>query len=392
MSFKSTSVEGLLLSLGTALFPVYVFGSGGVQPSHAVLALFFTLTFLGNGIPVRSWGIFLGAISCLSFFVESFYIAVDSSSSALISSTYFFYNFFLAVAVYSYCSRRGLSVLAPGVVIASVIVFGVVFLNGFSLWGVGQGRPVGTFNNPNQLGYFSVCVLSFSYLLSRHRNVNYLVAVSLYFLAIILAIASLSKAAMISNFFVVFLILFFSKGEEEDAIKEKLSVGVLFFFLVFFVFVASTYVFFDISGELERLRFVARLQGMLEENDSSLEARGYLAFLEANAFQLFLGLGKEGAMDVVGNEVHSTFGSVFNVYGLVGLVMFSGALGIWALRLWDAYGFIGMVCLTGPAMLYGLTHNGTRFSIFWILLGASMAMADGNIATTKNGGSVHRMG
>ena len=79
--------------------------------------------------------------------------------------------------------------------------------------------------------------------------------------------------------------------------------------------------------------------------------------------------------DIVGHEVHSTLGSVINNYGFLGLILFSAVLAIWAFRLWQSYGAVGMISIAGPAMLYGITHNGIRFTIFWLLFAASMAMA-----------------
>ena len=79
--------------------------------------------------------------------------------------------------------------------------------------------------------------------------------------------------------------------------------------------------------------------------------------------------------EIVGHEVHSTLGAVLNTYGIIGFTLFGSVIVIWAKRLWKAYGLIGFVCLFVPTMLYGLTHNGTRFTFFWVLFAASIGMA-----------------
>ena len=371
---KSTSFEGLLLTVGVALLPVYVFSSGGVQPAHMILAMFAMAVLLRKGIPAEIWVIFLAAISFYSFFVESFYTIAGGMPASLINSLFFFYNFFLVAAIYSYCCRYGLSALAPGVIAACAIAMLAVSVTGVSLQESGQGRATGTFNNPNQLGYFSVCILSLAYLLYRHGHLKYIVAVGMFLVAIFLSIASLSKAAMIANFVVAFLAL--KPARSASSTNNKiLNICIAFFWLSLVMFGVTAILVFYLQDAFDEFLFIQRLQGIAQESDSSLQSRGYFAFLSGNSLQIIFGLGADGTAEIVGHEVHSTLASVFNNNGIVGFLLFSGALLVWALNLWRAYGFVGMCCLAGPAMLYGITHNGTRFTVFWVLFGASMAMA-----------------
>lgn len=372
-----------MLVLGIALLPVYIFSSGGVQPAHLILALFSVACILKRGFPSEPWFFFLAGVAIYSFFVESFYVAVGAEVTSLITSVFFFYNLFLVSAVYSYCVRYGLSDIKPGVVVACAIAIITVSTVGVSLQEGGQGRAIGTFNNPNQLGYFSVCILSLTYLLYSHGHLKYIVAVGIFAFAIFLSIASLSKAAMVANLIVIFLAL--KPVNREDEPRNKfLAIGFTVFWILLVLlglgFILASY--FD--GNLDKYLFVKRLQGMSHEDDSSLGSRGYFAFLEGNIIQILFGLGTERVSDIVGHEVHSTLASVLNNYGVLGFLMFSGVLVIWGLKLWRAYGFIGMACLTGPAMLYGITHNGTRFTAFWILFAATMAMATRVIQKRKS--------
>ena len=91
---------------------------------------------------------------------------------------------------------------------------------------------------------------------------------------------------------------------------------------------------------------------------------------------MLFGLGSQNAREIIGHEVHSTLGSVLNNYGLIGLTLFGTVIFSWAKRIWNAHGFIGLICMVGPPMLYGITHNGTRFTFFWLLFAASLAMAN----------------
>ena len=38
-----------------------------------------------------------------------------------------------------------------------------------------------------------------------------------------------------------------------------------------------------------------------------------------------------------------------------------------------SFGFIGIFLINLPPMLYGITHNGIRFTIFWILISLTLS-------------------
>jgi hypothetical protein len=371
---KSNSLEGFLLALGTLLVPIYVFDSGGIQPAHAILILFTMVVLVRKVAPMEVWYILLAMLSFHSLFLESFYFIAGGDIETLINPMFFFYNLLLVIAVYSFSMRYGISALVPGVVIACLVAFLAVVLTGVSLQEAGDGRPTGAFNNPNQLGYFSVCILSLTYLLYRHHHLKYIIAVVIFCISIFLSIASLSKAAMIANFMVAFMAL--KPARNNSSQKNKSShISILFVWiflaLLGLIFISVLYT----QGFFDSYLFVQRLHGIAQEDDSSLESRGYFALFDGNALQFIFGLGVSNAISIVGHEVHSTLASVLNNNGIIGFLLLSGVFAIWFMRLWRTYGFIGMCCIAGPAMLYGITHNGTRFVMFWILLGASMAMA-----------------
>src|SRR5690606_1287440 len=96
----------------------------------------------------------------------------------------------------------------------------------------GYGRAVGTFNNPNQLGYFSVCILSLAYLLYRDEYLSYFAAFVVFVIAIFLSITSLSKAAMIANFIVAFMVLKPARINKVDINKFERAISILFWLIL----------------------------------------------------------------------------------------------------------------------------------------------------------------
>ena len=365
MRLPALKSDAWLLLLGVSMLPVYTFGSGGVQPAHLVLALFAGLTLIRQGIPLISWVLALFSIFLYSFVVDGVYVILGGEPWFMIHSIFFFYNFVLATAIYLYVRANGLSVIVPGIFIAAAIALVTILATGVDLREMGEGgRATGTFNNPNQLGYFSVCLLSLGYLFFRHRSISYWVAAGIFAVSLFLAISSLSKAAMAANFMVILLAL--KPVSSMNAMLRWIGGSLLGVCFVLYLY---------LNGAFDDYLFMQRFMDMADESDSSLESRGYFAFLDGNVLQMLVGLGAQGVDDVVGHEVHSTLGSVVNNYGFVGLILFGAALVVWAIRLWQVYGLVGLICLAGPAMIYGITHNGIRFTIFWLLFAASMAMA-----------------
>src|SRR5690554_1163440 len=271
-SHGDSRFEPFLLGLGVALLPIYAFGSGGVQPAHAVLAFFSLIALLRKGLPSETFVFFLAGVAIYSFFVESFYVAMGAKVTSLMTSVFFFYNLFVVSAIYSYCSRYGLSALTPGVVVACAIAIITISVAGVSLQEGGQGRATGAFNNPNQLGYFSVCILSLTYLLYSHGHLKYIVAVGMFAVAIFLSIASLSKAAMIANFVVAFLALKPVRREGEPRSK-LLAIGFPIFWISLVVFGLGFIVTSYLQGSFDDYLFVKRFQNIAHEDDSSLDSQ-----------------------------------------------------------------------------------------------------------------------
>lgn len=372
-------LDTILLMTGIAMLPVYVFGSGGVQPTHILLACFAGLSFLVRGLPITPLTTSLVLLFAYSLTVEGVYGILGGDPGMVIHSVFILFNFIIVSAIYGYCRERGIAPLLPGFYVAAFIALATVISSGVNLREMVDGRATGTFNNPNQLGYFSVCLLSLTYLFYREGLLRYMVAVALFAVALFLAISSLSKAAMLANFVVMFF-----------ALKPHSSRNSLILWGGGIMIAVATFVVLFQNGAFDEYLFAQRLQNIANENDSSLASRGYFAFLQGNVFQVLFGLGNDLVDRIVGHEVHSTPGSFLNNYGALGLLLFASIAIYWMGQLWRGYGLAGMISIAGPAMLYGITHNGSRFTIFWLLVAASTAIARQKIAVREMRSSARR--
>lgn len=229
-------------------------------------------------------------------------------------------------------------------------------------------RSVGTFNNPNQLGYWALLVMAILGVVKERGRLDVLdlvgLACGMYALML-----SLSKAALIAGAFLVVLILAFCGVGRRSMVGLVLVAG-------FGIAVASA-AGVPVVEKLGTMGIVANLQqrlaGLGGQADDNLAERGYVRIALWPEYLVF-GAG-EGAFgrfkDEHGsNEFHSTLGNVFFSYGIIGLGLFTILLvAVFARAPAASWAYFV------PVMLYGITHMGLRFSEFWIYLGLVYAQS-----------------
>ena len=182
-------------------------------------------------------------------------------------------------------------------------------------------------------------------------------------LFIFISILTLSKAA----YFALFLCFLF-------AIKPfNYKYGKIFWIVFFLTVIALFIIFFS---KISELGVYNRTINVFNEQDSSLEVRGYTVYFQASFLQSIFGMGPKNIYTIHGYEVHSTFMMILTSYGIIGFLTFVLLTLFWIFDVKKLYGIYGVICICGPVLLYGLTHNGIRFSIFYILFATSIFMSN----------------
>lgn len=365
--------------LGVTLLPIYLWGSGGIQISHVVLALSCLVYFLWKGFKADAPEILLLLLT-LYIFVRESVAFLDSATDlrVFLPALYMLFNLIIFTTIRrwtsNYCRKKWLSysvIAAAAVAMIGVLAFGYQITVDEE-----GGRAVGTFNNPNQLGYFSVCIYSIIVILYYERTLSKNLLFLIIPTSIFLAIVSLSKAAMVSIILSTFLILLIF-GQSKKTLLIGNIIGASFVLAIIYYLV--------MAGYFDQFAFFRRLMDIGSQADDSLEGRGYHVLLQAGVFELLFGFGTTQVKNLIGFEVHSTIGGVFINYGILGVSFFLAFLVIWARRLLKNFGWLGLIIIASPTMLYGLTHNGIRFTIFWVLLGLSFSarrLADASTTTS----------
>ena len=356
----------LILYFGIALFPLYIFNSGSIQIGHFLLIIFSILVFTTIGIKENKYFYIFGLFLFYTIIVNIFYLFYDlyftrdPNIKFFKDSLFLTYNFILTASLTSYFAyQKKFNIILYGLITAILLLL-YSWVYGYFI-GLNY-RFVGFFNNPNQLGYFCACCFSLTYLFYRNSLISYKLMISMLLILILLSISSLSKAAYIS------LILCFVFALKPFNYKYSKIVWIIFLLTIIFFII----LFFP---QISEANFYKRIISLPTEQDSSLEVRGYLVYFKSNFLQAFLGMGPKNVVSIHWYEIHSTFAMILSSYGLVGFSIFGLLMFFWILDINRAYGLFGVICICAPTLLYGLTHNGIRFSMFWILFALSIILS-----------------
>lgn len=355
----------LLWSLVILLLPFYVFDSGLPQPADLLgLLLLFMLLRRWNGRlrpslaqPLKSLIVFMLyviAVNVAWSFIELRF-SLDTKEGFLIAPTFYIFNGFTFLAFLLMFQRYGelmLWLTARLVLISLVVQVVVAFIVPRVV-----GRSIVMFNNPNQLGYYALLSAGIVMLAQRRLRLSTIqvtigLAASSY-----LALLSASKAALASI-----------AGLGTVLLISKFRTIVLMS-LVFVVLIFTDNPF---SNAIDRAQ--ARI-----ENDKSLQfvdERGYDRILNYPEYCV-LGAGEGGytrfrETSLIGShELHSSMGTLFFCYGIAGTILF----GIFLWRTTSGSGLRAWI-IVGGGFAYGMTHQGLRFRLLWVLLGMVCALRE----------------
>lgn len=375
---ESLAASHRLLLSGWALYllgsPWYVFPSGNPQPADVVMATVIAgaaLGLFGRLAPLSPLYWASGLFLLIVVNVNMFWWTVYQDEFFLKSMLFYVYDLgimiFVANLFHLIDARTVCRVTALGLAGAIGLETVIMLIDP----GVYGERGVGTFNNPNQLGYWSLLAAA-CWLVARSGE-----RLGLQDLAILAALTyltglSLSRAAMVSFGVMLVLALLLQRLERGWLAA---AVGALLLaapMLIVHPNLAREQLA-GVTSQGPQALVVERLQSIGKQNDDSLDARGY-GRLWAYPEHLFLGAG-EGAyerFDETGRamELHSTWATVIFSYGIPGMLAFLFIL--YTVFRNEARRHLVYFL---PIVLYGLTHQGLRFSLFWAFLGLVFGLA-----------------
>jgi hypothetical protein len=353
------SLKLIFYLLGFVTIPFYFFESGGLQISDLFFLISLLVSVISGVDRSRIFLVFQRAYWLIIFTgwvlaVNVFYYVLYGDTFLLKSGFFMTYNLITFIYTFYLLETYGdnmIKFLYYGFVVSIIAVFLVLVLeldyvfNSQVLF-----RRTGTFNNPNQLGYFGllslIMIVQLKKYLSRRKILLYESSVVLMLMSIYFLVLSLSKAALLSGSLVLI---------QSLRAKRILILGILFTFF-------STPIVTKTMSLKEVTRVVDRLEDTGSANDDNLEGRNYDRIWRYPQYMV-LGAG-EGAFVRFGkdNEIHSSVATIFFSYGIVGLFLVS--LWVYSSRIVSYWTLLALLAIG----LYSLTHIGHRFKLFWVIL------------------------
>jgi hypothetical protein len=349
---------------------VYVFDAGLPQPADLLMASLVAVLATGFIIkpPVHSDLVFVGALFVgYTALVNLLWYTQYQSDRFWLTALYYAFDFGALMVVVSLVRALGERfITATRIAIAVAIVLEIVALSVLPRSSI---RSVGTFNNPNQLGYWGLMIGCCWLVLKRDEKLSAIDILVLSAAGYVSA-ESLSKAATLA-FTLVFLM---------GIVFQRLTRSAKLMLLVM-VFVGTSTVLLD-PRSVERFfevdivkRVDNRLGSIGQQGDDSLDGRGYDRIWR-HPEHLVFGAG-EGALYRFTNEVwekdkemHSTLGTVLFSYGVIGFSLFCALLLMVFRRAPRVYALYSL-----PIWAYGMTHQGLRDTMLWVFLGMVFGVA-----------------
>ncbi len=383
LSISYKSISKVLLLLFFPLVSLYILPSGGFQLVDVVIVLIILFTFAtvsGSEIKqvspaVITIALYIGwtILNSLIYFVarsDVFYVKV-------IIQNLFAAIIFCSFAILFQRLMRNRNAMLFAIFSLLVSVIPVFFVKGatdvsgtdFNIFG---GRGALSFNNPNQLGYYSVLILSI------------LVVVWIY-----CSEATFRKWQQRTIYFFSFLVLgaahFFAIYSASRAAVAAVAlldmlIAIRFRWLIlkltavaipiFIAFVLSPFGQSILNNRLLNAVFISRFtEGNIQSNAQERTFGLFMADLPHEAAVL-LGGGKTIIRANI-REVHNALIDIILSYGFLGLTLFFAflaALAFEPLRRRIGYKRWLYLYAIGPTFAYNMFHNGFRVRLMWVFL------------------------
>ena len=299
----------------------YVFPPGAPQPADVLLmsTLAAGMLLLQLRLPQdQALYLTLGLFLCWVTLVNAIWFLQLNDAALLKKTLFYWYNaavFLFSATLGLHCLERLERLVRWACVVALLVE--VLFL--VLIWDETTLRAWGSFNNPNQMGYWALMTTTCMAVASRRARLAPLDLLALGAGMYIVAL-SLSKAASIA-FMILIALIVLSRGW-----RRSVALPLAAALAIALVLELSTGAVSTRFSEIQTASALAdRLASIGEQKDNSLAHRGYARILE-NPHYLALGAGEGGfeRLNEAGRdqEFHSTLGNLLMSYGTVGLGLF----------------------------------------------------------------------
>ena len=319
--------------------PFYLFGSGGIQISEIFIVIAFLLTLVEkvpkDGITkkmLRDLRILFIFILCV-IIINFIYYGIYQNTEFLMSTIQYILIFMGIYVFTNKISDKNVLKNIYKITQINLVIQLLIYISGIGRY-YDAFRYMGTFNDPNQFGYFIVLSAAYMYVIEDILKIRKR-AIVMYFISLILIIASASTGMLMAMTILLVLhivreikpiIGWISKNSGKFLIG-MICVVTIILGLISNVDIRNTMIT-TVEQTIQNSSIADRLMGKInkaESSDSSLiEERGidklikYPQYLIYGSGQGYFERFTEAAHQL---EVHSTLPGIWLYYGIVPLII-----------------------------------------------------------------------
>lgn len=347
------------------LKPFYIIKSGSMQLGDICLGISFLMVLISDGLQVhinrKDVPLFFFVLAVAG--INTIYASIHLDASFVAPILYFIFNFMCVYITRIFLADSNFNNRFNTILKFNLILQLGVFLLGMGRWYLFE-RYMGTYNDPNQLGFAVLSTYCLIYCLNRKQHTKHQ---WIFFLIAVFLIFQTNSVGMFFSMLMIFVFeQYFRLAKFESNIKKILYIAYLVVISGVIVY-AGSYFLLVITGAIKTdinvlQRFAEKIaHGSLL--DSFINDRSLYAFFR-DPIKCLYGAG-EGAFKRInqGSELHSTWISLLYYYGIVPFCF----LIFWIknnLKKIDWYIFPVYVCIFAEA----LTLINHRQPSFWVLI------------------------
>ena len=291
------------------LKPFYIFKSGALQIGDVFLVFSYMLLFFERRtIKMEDEDKLLSVFLICVIVINSIYTVVLSSTSFLVSSLYYIFNLFVITCFRQYIKSEAFQSSLKKICKINLLVQLAVYLTGKGEYFGDSYRYMGTYNDPNQLGFAVLSTIFILYLLDKKIYTYMLISVFL--------ILQTSSMGMILAIIILIGFYIINTHEGKKYLVITFIIGSLFIFL------------FNYKLDTQEIINHMRIEDKVNKSNniflSFLDDRNMMIILEHPLYFLFgFGEGMTDRYPGYHGELHSTMISLCYYYGIIPFIFFA---------------------------------------------------------------------
>lgn len=308
--FRSMPASSIFFILFFLFKPLYIFQSGAIQPGDLFLVLSFSLYVIEGKSLIPKTDRLFALFLALVIVINGIYYSIYGHSQFVMTCLYYVFNYFVIVvfrdSMHRTSFQNALSVTCKVNLIVQLLFY---VLHIGSYW-EGTYRYMGSYNDPNQLGFAIISTLCILRLLNAKQWYIYAT------ISLLLIMKSYSSGMLATFVLLVTADLIFNFQIAKNQRYSRIQIITLWFVI------SSVLIYALINTQSSLPDFSGfRIEGKLSSSNSILESfisdRNLKIAVEHPEFFLF-GYGEAVNFRRYGHgsEMHSTWLSLWFCYGL----------------------------------------------------------------------------